>query len=1137
MIRRVAVFVLTAQVFALAELGVVLFVEQGRIASVWESHMGAIWLAPTLLVAAALVGAFAAFFDRALFGPRPLHRLVSGVLTGVLGLLVGYGVGGGRHLEKPGIRLGFALLVAALGVFTVLALRGPAARLRERRPLLFSGLLFAAGMVGELVNRFVLVRLYPAFHAGLGVLSLVFASLALGPFALKLAAPRRPIVWLSLGAALLVVLALAIVPSARRLAHFDNFRLVLLDAAPLAGQAVALAAFVSPPPPWQNDVCADAPDCAEAKPPAAGSHALDLRGRDILLVTIDALRADHVGAYGYRRPTTPNIDKLAQSGVVFEHAYTPTPHTSYAVTSLMTGKYMRPLLLQGMGADSDTFAGLLRTYGYRTAAFYPPAVFFIDAARFKSFSDRALDFEYRWVEFTEGPARVAQVERYLSETKPEHRLFLWVHLFAPHEPYEAHPEHPFGDRDVDRYDAEVAFADATLGAIVKDFRRLRPSSLVMVTADHGEEFGDHGGHYHGTTVYEEQVRVPLVVAGEGLETRRVREPVSLVDLLPTVLAGLEIPRPPRLRGRDLGPLLVGKVGEGRGLAYAETEQQALLASGPLRLLCQRRIGACELFDLAADPGETQDKSAERPRERDALRKRLAEIGASHGRYEVGGLRAEGKGWPAPIRRALAGDGDAAPELAELLEDADLEVRKKAAELLFELRRPESAPALRLSLAREENAGVRAWEALALTRLGQGAPLVAELLDGPDRRLSRLAALALGEAGDRRGEALLVAWWQDPEPRDFERSRQILEVFGALRTKSAVWPLVQSLSDVRLRPYIARVLARIGDDIALNPLLTAFADERLSSTRVALAEALVELGAREELAVSLRRFLGVPDPLPGGLAIAERARILEYVGGPKPRDLTRLRQNAGLGQAIEVVVPVGDAARGLRVLVRAKSAGPTPGEVIVQLGQAPHHLRSRGQGQTPPRRPTARLRAGGPGHHPRGRGARRGGSSRPLEPRPEARRQRGPGGLREHGRDAFLPRRAPAQRRAAAPAPQAVEVGVLWYRAPPCPRKIRPPRREPKAFGTGTSASATRPPPSAAASASPRRERQRLAARSMRVSSSTMPSRAARTRPRASSKITSMSSSGSWCSGSRGASATRSTCINATRRTRRPPISS
>src|SRR5262249_49490437 len=153
----------------------------------------------------------------------------------------------------------------------------------------------------------------------------------------------------------------------------------------------------------------------------------------------------------------------------------PTPHTSYAVTSIMTGKYMRPLVLQGLGDDSETWAGHLRRYGYRTAAFYPPAVFFIDAERFVPFRDRALDFDYRRIAFAGARDRAGAVGAYLDRQPEGRRVFLWVHLFEPHEPYEAHPEHPFGDRDVDRYDAEIAAADDGIGLILQRMREKRPN--------------------------------------------------------------------------------------------------------------------------------------------------------------------------------------------------------------------------------------------------------------------------------------------------------------------------------------------------------------------------------------------------------------------------------------------------------------------------------------------------------------------------------------------------------------------------------------------------------------------------------------------------------------------------------------
>ncbi|HEV8247683.1 MAG TPA: sulfatase, partial [Polyangiaceae bacterium] len=553
-------------------------------------------------------------------------------------------------------------------------------------------------VVLELCNHFLLVRLYPAFHFGLSVAALLAAPVLAAPWLVIQDDGRGWPYRAVLGAALALA---AVAPlAARRLSYFDNFRSLLLETAPLLGGAVELSAVLAPAHGFDEESCAGEPNCGQITLSGDAARSLDLGGRDLLLITIDALRADHVGFYGYSRPTTPHIDALARQGVVFDHAYAATPHTSYSVTSLMTGKYMRPLLLQNTGQDSDTLAGLLRTYGYRTAAFYPPAVFFIDQPRFEAFEKSFLNFEYRWVEFAEGKKRFDQVKGYLDQAPRDKPLLVWVHLFGPHEPYEAHPEYPFGERDIDRYDAEIAASDQTAGAIVEAFRAARPRAVVIVSADHGEEFAEHGGRYHGSAVYEEQVRVPLVFLVPGLSTpHRVHEPVQTIDLLPTLLSALSIPRPPRLRGRDLGGLISGRAAAGDGLAYAETDEQALLAQGDLRLVCARRVGSCQLFDIGSDPGEHKDLAAERPRELESLRGRLRELSASHGRYEATGLRAEGKGWPGAILRALAGDGDAAEELASLLDDADLAIRRKAAELLFELRRPEAAAALRLALGR------------------------------------------------------------------------------------------------------------------------------------------------------------------------------------------------------------------------------------------------------------------------------------------------------------------------------------------------------------------------------------------------------------------------------------------------------
>jgi hypothetical protein len=248
--------------------------------------------------------------------------------------------------------------------------------------------------------------------------------------------------------------------------------------------------------------------------------------------------------------------------------------------------------------------------------------------------------------------------------------------------------------------------------------------------------------------------------------------------------------------------------------------------------------------------------------------------------------------------------------------------------LFELKRPEAKAALRLALGRDEDEVVRRYSALALTRLGEGAPFTFELEKSSDVNERRLAALVLAENGDGRGEKTLIAWWQDAAARNFDRSRQIATALGVIRSKDAVWPLVQSLDDVRLRPYLADALAHIGGELGQGSLLKALSNERSQSTRVALVNALVTLKTEEALAPPLVRFMGVPDPLSNGLEAAERAKILQYVGGPEGQDLDRLRKQSSLGVAVTLTIPSGGNGRGVRAFVRARAAGPAAGEVLI-----------------------------------------------------------------------------------------------------------------------------------------------------------------------------------------------------------------
>jgi arylsulfatase A-like enzyme/HEAT repeat protein len=917
----------------LLEAVVVLCLERRAITSVWEIQWGLLALLPVILPVAGLCGALGGVLLWLAAGELRIHRFGMAALTGLLVAAAAWGVGGGRHLATIGSRGAFALGVgsAAMGI-TYLLVPALGRALRQQAGIVpLVAAVLALNL--EVANHRLLVRLYPGFH-----LALAAACCLLAPFilsALVAVVPSRKTATFRVKAALpwlLIVAAIALGRiGARSLSTFDNLRWLLVESAPILGQGVRLGALLAPPPPIRSSCLLPNASVDCAGPAQKSGRSFSLAGRDLLLITIDAVRADHVGAYGYARRTTPNIDALAQNGVRFEHAYAATAHTSYSVTSLMTGKYMRPLLLQGAGLDSDTWATLLQRYGIRTAAFYPPAVFFIDPARFETFQASHLGFEYRKVEFLEGPARADQVRGYVETQPPEQRLFLWVHLFSPHEPYEKHPGFEFGDRDVDRYDSEIAYADDAVGRLVADLRRLRPQTLVIVSSDHGEEFGDHGGRYHGSTVFEEQVRVPLVFnAPDIFEPRVLSEPVQTIDLLPTVLTALDVPLPPRLRGRDLGELLTGKRADGPGLALAETEEQLLLAEGSFRLVCSRQLGACKLFNLGTDPGEQKDVSADFGAQMNEMRRRERELAASHGQFEAAGLRAEGRGWPQAILRGVAGDGDAADEIAALLDDADTAIRRKAAELLFELRRPSTRDPLILALSRDEDPVVKAWAALALTRLGHGAPLVADLLSSTDRQWRRLAALALAESGDRRGGALLVEWWRDEKSRSYQRSRELLAALGRIRWRDAVVPLCQSLGDVRLRPMIASTLADIGDEAARGPMVRAFAEERYQVARVALAESLTRLKAKEELARPLVRFMGVPDALPGALGVALRAGILEHVGGPDSHELRKLQQKSNLGITIKLYIPRYGNGTGIRALLRVNNPGVAPGEVRIGL---------------------------------------------------------------------------------------------------------------------------------------------------------------------------------------------------------------
>jgi arylsulfatase A-like enzyme len=859
-------------------------------------------LAPAA-VALALVGRLV---GRAMFEVRAGLALAGG--CGLAAGLLAYGVSSGRHMQAPAVRLPFMALLSVVGAALGYAAPWLLEKLSARAVATAAFFVAASAWMADLGF---LPRLYPAFHAGLFVLLLASVATLAGVLARGRPYGESRI---ALGFVFVVAgLCIGWMPAAaRRLRLADNLRFVLVERTVVLRRAVELAAWVAPPAPLD-----ESPDTASA-PVGEIPRALDWSGHDLLLISVDALRADHVSAYGYGRPTTPNLDALAHEGAVFESAYCPTPHTSYSVTSMMTGKAMRPLMTLGLGGGSETWAAQLQRYGYRTAAFYPPAVFYIDAERFGAFEASRLDFEYAKVQFSSAEERVTEVAQYLASAPPS-PVFLWVHLFEPHEPYVMHPSYAYGgrglrssDKPIDAYDSEVAYADAAIGRLVTLVREKRPGVAIVVTSDHGEEFGEHGGRYHGTTCYEEQVRVPLVVVGPGVRPRRIPTVVETIDLLPTVLSALGTPRPARVQGRDLGPILAGTVGnEDLGLAYAETDDYAMVARGNYRLLCQRRVAACRLFDLANDPSERVDMTASRPQNASDLRAILAGIEREAGRYEAGATP-----WPDPIRRGLLHDADAALDAAALLDDASAAIRRKAGEVMFVLHVAELEPQTRRALARDEDTEVQKWCALALVRMGDRPSAQAEgTLRDTDLAWRRRAALAFASRGDARGAGELAAYWRDEAPPhgglDMEDARELLLALGRLKVADAVPALVGSLPFVPLRPLIADALGAIGDDRARAPLLELFADERYETARPHEARALLALGARRELRPSLERFAGLPEPMIDAVAVARDARLLDPAAGGVSLDRPAPELQARLA------IPSGSP---LRLLVLAAGEG-------------------------------------------------------------------------------------------------------------------------------------------------------------------------------------------------------------------------
>jgi arylsulfatase A-like enzyme len=357
---------------------------------------------------------------------------------------------------------------------------------------------------------------------------------------------------------------------------------------------------------------------------------------NVLLIVVDTLRADHLGAYGYARPTSPNLDRFADTAVRYERAWSQAPWTTPSVAALLTSR--QPLSFGITDVDSTLPEGAtllserLAAAGYRTGAVVSHR--FVSrrwgfAQGFESFDDtNARDHDA-----ITSPQITAQALRFLDEHRDE-RFFLWLHYFDPHFAYREHadfafdragaydgPVQPgvrFGDllrrqatlgpadaRELERlYDSEIAFTDEHIGRVLAHLAEtgLDANTLVVFTADHGEEFLEHGRLGHTKTLYDEVLRVPLLVRTPGVAPGVVDAPVALVDVAPTILDALGLPPDAEAAGRVL-PRPSERVDPERVvLASSERRQRKITAvSEGFKLI--RTGEQVEYYDLTRDPGE------------------------------------------------------------------------------------------------------------------------------------------------------------------------------------------------------------------------------------------------------------------------------------------------------------------------------------------------------------------------------------------------------------------------------------------------------------------------------------------------------------------------------------------------------
>jgi arylsulfatase A-like enzyme/Flp pilus assembly protein TadD len=377
---------------------------------------------------------------------------------------------------------------------------------------------------------------------------------------------------------------------------------------------------------------------------------------NILLITLDTTRADRIGAYGYAKATTPNIDALAESGVVFRQAYAPVPITLPSHCSILTGTYppSHQVRINGsyfLAPQVLTLPEVLKDAGFETAAFVSS---FVLDSRFGT--DQGFDL---YDDRMEGGAGLRNLESERKaagtfaafkdwfEARSAKKFFAWVHFFDPHAPYEPPPAYRKGESPEELYDGEISFMDFYVGEVVNLLKNKKAfdRTLIILAGDHGEAFGEHGENGHTLFCYEENIRVPLVVlAAKGFpQPATIETPANLIDILPTVLDFVGLPMPGFVQGKSLLPLVQGKKWSGRPFYFESLFSQEVLGCASLKGVLRGGwkfvlLPKPELYNLEADPAEKINLVASESKTSLRLKGELEGLEREFGRNELTSLR-------------------------------------------------------------------------------------------------------------------------------------------------------------------------------------------------------------------------------------------------------------------------------------------------------------------------------------------------------------------------------------------------------------------------------------------------------------------------------------------------------------------